>query len=111
MDRQEIYNQIQTHLLTQNQKSLMPNGKGAYRGLAGLKCALGIFIPDELYSLDLEGKSVKEISAFFRFPNGPIENCQDMSFLFKLQDIHDGCPIENWETALESLAYEFSLVP
>ena len=33
-----------------------------YRGKGGTKCAAGFFIPDELYSGGLEGKSLRDVS-------------------------------------------------
>lgn len=49
---QSAFNTISAHLLKQNKKSqYYTNGeiKCAYRGLNGLKCAIGVLIPDEVY--------------------------------------------------------------
>lgn len=61
---QDIYNTVRTHLLTQNAKSMRPSRlpagdpQCAYRGSGGMKCAVGVLIPDEKYSPSMEGYSV-----------------------------------------------------
>lgn len=45
---QAIFNQVYTHLLTQNEKCEDENGC-AYRNEQGLKCAVGCLITDEVY--------------------------------------------------------------
>jgi hypothetical protein len=52
MEAQEIFDKVVNHLATQKVQS-----KGnvcLYRGPNGTKCAFGIFVPDEVYSANLE---------------------------------------------------------
>ena len=62
MDLQEIFDRTAAHLAKQKEKSvkLTMRLEGnitvcQYRGERDLKCAFGVFIPDEVYSPDLEG--------------------------------------------------------
>lgn len=70
----------------------------AYRGDLGLKCAAGCLIPDDQYTLDLEGISwfnlVKE--------NKASSNCTEL--IDKLQIIHDMYDPKYWLSELYELA-------
>ena len=80
------------HLATQGQKSTNKTPIGmpgcAYRH-NGLKCAVGFWIPDDLYTLALEGKSVKQY--LVREALDPQYEWTDelLSILEKLQSFHD----------------------
>ncbi len=47
MTKQEIFDKVATHLLTQNEKALNSVGGCVYRTDKGLKCAVGCLIPVE----------------------------------------------------------------
>jgi|ERR1043166_3582484 hypothetical protein len=58
MTDQETFDKVARHLLTQKERSMCLNNTNcAYRGVDGLKCAVGALIPDELYTPDLEGQN------------------------------------------------------
>jgi hypothetical protein len=52
MEAQEIFDKVVNHLATQKVQSKAR--ACLYRGPNGTKCAFGIFIPDEVYSANLE---------------------------------------------------------
>jgi hypothetical protein len=62
MTEQEVFDAVKDHLLSQGRQSLDKERKCAYRGIGGLKCAAGIFIPDELYKRTLENLRWEEVS-------------------------------------------------
>ncbi len=53
--KQQIFDKVVTHLFKQKIPSIGSCGECSYRGNNGLKCALGIFIPDEIYNNNMEG--------------------------------------------------------
>ena len=89
MTKQEVFDKVVAHLLSMKERSV----SGlldicAYRGDNGNKCAVGCLISDEIYSGDLEGKSVEhELVRAALVLSGVGE---DSFFLLeRLQSIHD----------------------
>ncbi len=91
-DRHSIAVETAAFLVHQgNQSYNAQRAKCLYRGPSGLKCAVGYWIPDEDYSVDMENVSVKAISkmevlnnlALVRFFN------RHMTTFEVLQNIHD----------------------
>lgn len=102
-DEQLVFDTVAEHLLKQGKRSICILDDGnevcAYRGDdLGLKCAAGCLIPDDQYTLHLEGQSwptlVKE--------NKASSNCAEL--IDKLQIIHDKCGPEYWFNELYVLA-------
>lgn len=104
MTNQEIFDVVVRHLRKQNAKS-RNDVMCLYRGLCGMKCAVGCLIPDELYEKDLEGSSVQDILDFL--PG--IEEAQ-IEFLERLQVIHDRQPVELWESSFVGFADKHKLI-
>jgi hypothetical protein len=103
MNRQEMFNFVATHLLTQKCRSKeFENGTCMYRGPGGLKCAVGALIPDAIYDRAFEGESA--VSLIERFPEVK-QYIPDVDLAQDLQYIHDDVPTEQWLTALKELAY------
>ncbi len=118
MTRQEIYNKVKAHLLTQNQQSMrtFEYGDGcAYRSENGLSCAIGCLIPDDLYNAGIEGSDVHGLldnyDGEFDFlrPTDHVES--SCCFLEYLQNIHDKYPVEEWEQRLTKFAKTYKLIP
>ncbi len=108
--KQEIFDKVATHLLTQLEKSIEDGARCMYRSPDGLKCAIGCLIPDNQYDCDMEGKSVYEpaISAVLSKAGYPVDRA--IIYLYHdLQRIHDVIPVENWRAALKSLAFYYDL--
>lgn len=105
---QEIFDQAAKHLLTQNEKSQdIINGilTCVYRQSNELKCAVGVFIADDEYSLEMERVAI-ESSRFDRFF---INANNQRFFLDNLQEIHDNRLVKEWKGALINLAQGNSL--
>ena len=108
--RQEIFDIVATHLLKQNECSFNEGEGCMYRGSYGLKCAIGVLIPAELYKVSMEGGNIVEL--FRIFPH-IMKNCgldiNDFDFLGGLQAIHDNNLTEVWKSELYSMAKKHSL--
>src|SRR3954452_25038072 len=109
MTPQQIYNRVAKHLLTQNRKSVKPGTmRCLYRGPNGLKCAIGILIPNKLYSEDMERVPVLNLC---RFPSLKSRFDGHYSLLCELQTVHDSHPVRSWPALLRGVAREFDLKP
>ncbi len=113
--QQEIFDIAATHLLRQNSKSARHSSNShsvacLYRGRGDLKCAIGIFIPDDLYDKDMEQKDVNVL--FQEFPEALAACGLDVSekkLLRGLQSIHDQHPVREWRARLSQLARRLKL--
>lgn len=102
---QQIFDQAAIHLLTQWDVSADENGC-RYRGLNGTKCAVGCFISDSEYSEGLESYTLD--SPVFSHLTTKIDHSVIM-FLSRLQTLHDGYCVEEWERELRLKAKESNL--
>lgn len=121
MNRQEVFDKVKTHLLTQNKRSINGNEGCLYRHPEGLKCAIGPLLSDEVYTPELEGKTPQHyilskaladsgldidletgLETFANSSQG-LRN-DDTKFLSELQFIHDYDPVEEWEIKLKEFA-------
>ena len=107
MTKQEIFDKVCDHLMTQMAKSKLQGGCDlcAYRDADGLSCAVGCLIPDELYSDKIEGCDVYEIAPTLE----KIGVEKHLDFLNSLQRIHDELTPEGWQRELKKLAVEENL--
>lgn len=108
--RQEVFDRVCKHLLTQGEKS-MKDGECAYRGDDGKMCAVGCLIDDEHYTPDLEGKMVCR-AAVRKALEGSLSIPVDLTshqLLLELQECHDETPPDIWQDALEDIAYFYDL--
>lgn len=130
MTLQAIYDRVKTHLLTQMQQSRNEpeqgmTGKCMYRGVDGLKCAVGCLIPDALYSPDLDNAPAQSTSihsfrpvqqVLVRAGVMPAEAvgsiCHPyMRLLVDLQPVHDSVRPDQWYERLATVASDHHLVP
>lgn len=117
MTKQEIFDKVATHLLTQNKKSYLPGYNNtsiskacAYRGEDNCKCGIGILIPDDKYDPSLESKTVINNDVLLSLEDGiDREDVEIIQFLSHLQCIHDLCPIEEWKFRLTVVAEDYGL--
>lgn len=103
---QEIFDLAAPGLLKQGKRSLNPDGDCAYRGQDGLKCAIGLLIPDDLYQPGFEG------AAAFALPTDAMTACglwRHSDILAALQHLHDNTPPDAWAYNLLTLAERFNL--
>lgn len=121
MEKQEIFDKVATHLLTQNKRA-HDGSSCVYRAPDGCKCAAGILVSDEDYSPSMEGipwpESEKDIEAFKKIAGGRrmvglvAEKIGNPKLVLRLQDIHDGGGPEGllaWRGKLKDLASKENL--
>ncbi len=108
-DRQYVFNRVVKHLREQK----IPSVEGSackYRGPNGVKCAIGIFIPDEKYTPDLEGRSATSDEVLAVLPK-KVKNL-DADFLHAVQyRLHDDVDInpEDFLGCFEETAKKFAI--
>jgi len=115
MNKQEVFNKVAKHLLTQNSKS-MAFGQCAYRGKDGRMCAVGCLIPDKVYTSKFENKNVRglldindwEPAVVMQLAEAGIDQ-YNASLLMQLQRMHDRKPVEEWPALLAKIAAEYKL--
>jgi hypothetical protein len=118
---QEIFNLVADHLLKQGRKSQTADALQCfYRGPDGLKCAIGVLIPDEFYGPRFEDTSSVEnlleqepvLRALLFEGADTIEKMDRRDeLLASLQSIHDCFEVDTWKTKLDKLARELGLAP
>ncbi len=122
LTKQEIFDKVATHLLTQGERAWSNElGGCAYRGIGGLRCAVGCLIPDESYDLMFEGHSPgfgmeKEnnignrlLAQALNAGGVDIKDKPTMELLGDLQGLHDGAPIVCWSEQLDLVAKKYGL--
>lgn len=113
MNKQEIFNKVRDHLVTQGVRSKDTNGHCAYRGDYGRKCAIGCLIKDEQYKRSLEGWNVFNVDTHYalKVSGVVIEDDDDRIFLNGLQTIHDNQAPPEWSERLRIFAITHDLQP
>jgi hypothetical protein len=104
MTEEEAFKHGAAHLLHQNAKSISDDGKCAYRGAEGRRCAAGAFIPDEHYCPSMEGRVWSGghwKDSLVHKQNAPETHAQ---LITELQEIHDDFREVRWGEELEKLA-------
>jgi hypothetical protein len=110
MTKQEMFDTVARHLLTQNERSeeirkstvdgtLIPFC--SYRGMGGLKCAIGVLIPDEIYRPEMENNGA--YSLLEQFPE-LAAYIPDEDLAHALQYVHDKYQVSDWKMELINVA-------
>lgn len=111
LTKQDIFNIAANGLLKQGKKSV--DGLSClYRGPNGLKCAVGMLIPDNLYQDRFEGSSAGEsgvINALIKV--GVPNTIEYANFLEHLQAVHDYPDTDDWDYELVNFAHYYGLNP
>lgn len=112
---QEVFDQVATHLLTQNAKSVKGSGC-AYRGDGGMKCAAGCLIADDEYKPEMETASWQAMVRPFNMPGtDPYASIRNLApnnhctLIMVLQQVHDINPPSDWPRRLASIARSHGL--
>lgn len=88
MNRQEVFDTILAHLRQQGRAATDEVGDCMYRAPGGLKCAVGVLIPDENYHPELENQSANATIVRDALPFPVTDG--DAAFLSEIQrDLHD----------------------
>lgn len=115
MSKQETFDRVVGFLVKQGKKSYNPESAPAsptcmYRSPTGMKCAVGVLIPDKKYKPEIEGKYVgaKEVLELV-----PQRHARNRSLLIDLQDAHDKCPrvafVRGFKSRAKKVAKEHNL--
>ena len=97
--KQETFNRVATHLLTQSKKCQTLGGSCRYRE-NDMSCAAGCLLTDRTYNKEFEGNTVAEILNDFR-TDWFGHNAQ---LVCELQDVHDDFFVDEWKHALKQCA-------
>jgi hypothetical protein len=119
MTKQAVFDRVAAHLLTQRARSFVVGRRElvhvqscAYRGVNGLRCAVGCLIADEAYHPDLETKSVCMPEVLLALSLSGVPMSINMTMLLqRLQAFHDGVHPHLWRDGLIRLASECNLSP
>jgi hypothetical protein len=108
MTRQEIFNTVARHLLTQGKPARSELGACYYRH-KGLKCAAGALLPDDLELSDARngipfGK-LREATPVLQ----EMFEDEDVAFIEALQNIHDVMDHVMWRKGLEAFSKRYML--
>lgn len=109
---QQVFDQVATHLLTQNKQSIdMKNSNAClYRSIAGLKCAAGCLIGDDEYKPEMDTSGVigsgktKVGSGWSRLVERGLVPSEHEELISALQSLHDTFVPEYWAMRLAMLA-------
>lgn len=108
---QQVFDQVATHLLTQNAKASDDFGGCQYRlelndGTV-LKCAVGCLIADNEYGSKIEDElyGSNGFNEFFGFKY----EAPHFYLLRSLQNLHDNSFVSLWKEELEQIALDFNL--
>jgi hypothetical protein len=104
MNEQEVFDAASNHLIQQKVPSMDSDGECVYRGKGGLKCAAGIFIPNEKYDPSFEYLIWATVASTLGLFD------KHTSFILKLQDLHDRASLEeeNYLKELKHLLSKFA---
>jgi len=109
--KQEIFDFVANHLLTQNEKCTTIFGHCKYRVEKDnkvLKCAAGCLIPDEDYNVNFEGANWEKYPS--HISNLPfVKDSENDKLIRTLQIIHDSYGVFQWEDSLIELARKENL--
>ena len=113
MNKQQIFDVVSAHLLKQGECSIgaVESKHGdvcAYRGASGLRCAIGVLIPDDLYSPEFEGSQLMDLPWKIKRAVG-FNTAAKRTLLCTLQKVHDNVPSYCWDDALQYVAEDFGL--
>jgi hypothetical protein len=125
---QQIFDIAKKHLLKQNRRCTDDQGFCLYRSAGGLKCAVGVLIPDDEYHENMEHHMPrvlprrpyhdKECSTNVKnrellndaLRAGGVDVAEHQDLLLMIQVVHDAEVPEDWPLALKKLAARQSLI-
>lgn len=112
---QEVYDIVKSHLLAQGKPSFDRDQDCAYRGSGDTSCAVGCLIPEDQYTLRMEGLSVDQLcvnqTRFTLAPSLVEFLSAHQKLLTDLQMVHDAKDASLWPSSLTEVAIEHGLIP
>ena len=114
LTEQTIFDTVVEHLLWQNEVSVDRRGRCAYRGLSGLKCAVGVLVTDNEAKYMEPWGSVYFCQKYGALPRRLIPH---MKLLTDLQKVHDDASkhcmkamsVDDWPHELRQVAEKYGL--
>lgn len=116
MNRQEVFDTVAEHLAKQGKAARKDNDADIpyqcmYRAPDGSKCAVGILIPDHVYTDAIEGETAQDRCVINLLPF--LTTSGDEYWLSELQGLHDAdlasAGLSQWARSMAQLAKEYSL--
>jgi len=109
--RQELFDIMATHLMTQGTRSVNPDSAVClYRGPNGTKCAVGVLIPDDEYDEDMENEKAGAVAAHFIKDSDLRQEFQNNFALMQdMQQLHDRTDVVMWRVKLSVIATDHQL--
>ena len=112
LSKQEIFDRVAIHLMTQGHPAVNEDGDCRYRGERGTSCAVGCLIPDELYDPEIEGESIHVLPSELKIYLGR----DHLIFLSDLQKAHDNSSRADnfmpwFRESMSEIADEYKLDP
>lgn len=103
---QQVFNQVATHLLTQNAKSVEKNHNTddpdrtycVYKGPNNLACAAGCLIANDEYNAEFEENSWSTLTQDYNVPD------THQILISRLQVLHDQTDVQQWPQQLCEIA-------
>ncbi len=108
MTKQQLFDRVAAHLIRQQEQS-RHSGGCLYRGPNGLRCAVGVLIPDGLYHESFEQSFVPALPAAVLAEIGLVGEALETARA--LQAIHDNEHPQDWPATLIAFAEEWRLDP
>ena len=113
MTRQELFNTVAKHLVQQGERSEHGSNKSCMYRISKhgreLKCAVGILIDDDDYSIEMEGISSDDLFSKFGRLDSIARLKRHHKLVRALQIVHDNTPPEEWREDLREVAEQFKL--
>lgn len=119
MTKQEVFDIVVAHLLTQRERSQLHGGiyegRCMYRSPDGaLQCAVGCLISDDEYTRELDEISCLPAVVHHLVPDlgtdlGELKQNPNYALLEDLQELHDEAPVTLWESELRLTAQAHGL--
>lgn len=104
---QEVFDQVATHLLKQNQKATVPGSSHCRYRAGELSCAAGCLISDDEYNKSLEvGTGGGGWTVLV--DEGAVPDTHKR-LIQALQTVHDGYTTDLWRFKLEKVAVDYGL--
>lgn len=113
LNYQETFDKVVQHLRQQHAKAVQgATGGCMYRAPNGMKCAIGSVIPDDLYSDQMEGHRITQLSKT-QYPWMDVDLAifcrRHLPLLRDLQLTHDTHQVEQWEQDFPWIAAKYDL--
>ena len=108
LTKQQIFNKIWKR--SETGVKALNNGVCSYRTSDGQKCFAGVLIKNKYYKKELEGNNASSdmVKPVLKKSGIPTDG-ETLTFINKLQIVHDAYSPRNWELELREIAQRYGL--